>query len=108
MAIFDQPGMDHTLFAKSMISERLEHVPLPGKGYRSVWNVVDRGNNHYLDAAGYACAAASCLGVRIVPPDVRPQDKPAQKPRVVEQRQQQPHGRFKKREGGWVPKRGKR
>jgi hypothetical protein len=56
----------HTQFAKSMVSERLEHVPLPGKGYKAMWNVVDRSNNHWLDAAGYACAAASCLGVRLI------------------------------------------
>jgi hypothetical protein len=49
-----------------MISERLEHVPLPGKGYKAIWNVVDRSNNHWLDAAGYACAAAGCLGVRLI------------------------------------------
>lgn len=67
MALFDADDVRfHFLFAKSMVSERLEHVPLPGKAYKAVWNVVDRSNNHWLDAAGYACAAASCLGVRLV------------------------------------------
>ena len=67
MALFDVDDIRfHTQFAKSMVSERLEHVPLPGKALKAVWNVVDRSNNHWLDAAGYACAAASCLGVRLV------------------------------------------
>jgi hypothetical protein len=69
MALFDPPNDDiryHSLFAKSMVAERLEHVPLPGKAFKAVWNVVDRSNNHWLDAAGYACAAGSCLGVRLV------------------------------------------
>jgi len=67
MALFDVDDIRfHTQFAKSMVSERLEHVPLPGKAFKAIWNVVDRSNNHWLDAAGYACAAASCLGVRLV------------------------------------------
>lgn len=69
MALFEPENNDvrlHSAFAKSMVSERLEHVPLPGKAFKAVWNVVDRSNNHWLDAAGYACAAASCLGVRLV------------------------------------------
>jgi hypothetical protein len=69
MALFDPPNDDiryHSPFAKSQVSERLEHVPLPGKAFKAVWNVVDRSNNHWLDAAGYACAAGSCLGVRLV------------------------------------------
>jgi len=71
----------HTLFAKSMVSERLEHVPLPGKGYKKVWSVLDRSNNHWFDAAGYACAAASCLGVRLIaePVVVKP-ERPKPKP----------------------------
>lgn len=88
MALFDAPGGDvryHSLFAKSMVSERLEQVPLPGKAYKAVWNVVDRSNNHWLDAAGYACAAASCLGVRLVEevkqvPIERKQPKPFRDP----------------------------
>jgi hypothetical protein len=69
MALFDPPNGDiryHSMWSKSMVSERLEHVPLPGKAFKAVWNVVDRSNNHWIDAAGYACAAGSCLGVRLV------------------------------------------
>jgi len=69
MALYDPPNGDvrtHSQFSKSMISERLEHIPLPGKGFKAVWNVIDRGNNHWLDAAGYACAAAATIGVRLI------------------------------------------
>lgn len=69
-AIFDPPHGDarvNTPFAKSMISERLTHIPLPGKGYKTVWEVIDRNNNHWLDCMGYAASAAAVLGVRLVP-----------------------------------------
>jgi hypothetical protein len=107
MVLFEPPNDDikfHTQFAKSMVSERLEHVPLPGKGYKAIWNVVDRSNNHWLDAAGYACAAAAVLGVRLLPPEIKPvrEQKPQAKPH-----RQQP-SRFRSRTGGWVPRRGNR
>lgn len=101
MALFDPPGEDirfHATFAKSMVSERLEHVPLPGKGYKAMWNVIDRGNNHFLDAAGYACAAAASLGVRLVAPEVVA--KPVKQ--VIREAAPKPHGRFRQRQGGWV------
>lgn len=79
MALFVPPNDDgkyHIAFGKSMVSERLEHIPLPGKGFKTAWTVIDRNNNHWLDAAGYACAAASVLGVRTVP-DIQPPRPPA-------------------------------
>ena len=109
MTVFDPPNDDlkfHNQFAKSMVSERLEHVPLPGKGYKAIWNVIDRSNNHWLDAAGYACAAAATLGVRLLPAEPKivkiekkPQQQPASNPKPE---------RFRQRAGGWVPKRGRR
>jgi phage terminase large subunit GpA-like protein len=68
-AIFDPQFGDtrqHMQFAKSIVSERLTHIPLPGKGYKTVWEVIDRNNNHWLDCMGYAAAAAAVLGVRLV------------------------------------------
>lgn len=90
LALFDPPDADirfHMQFAKSMISERLEHVPLPDKGYKTVWKVVDRNNNHWLDCIGYAAAAAGVLGVRLIDPEVKKQaqqtkPQPASKPMV--------------------------
>jgi hypothetical protein len=81
MSLFEPPHGDirfHTTFAKSMISERLTHVPLPGKGYKTVWEVIDRGNNHWLDCMGYAAAAAAVLGVRLVDTE-RPEVKPVKR-----------------------------
>lgn len=106
IALFDPPDDDikyHIPFGKSMISERMEHVPLPNKGFKSVWNVIDRNNNHWLDAGGYACAAASVLGVRIVPM-VKPQSGTIVpvKPRA---QQAQTGNRFRKRPGGWINRR---
>ena len=101
MTLFDPPNDDvkfHMQFAKSMVSERLEHIPLPGKGYKSVWNVIDRANNHWMDAAGYACAAASVLGVRLVP--TVQHTKPATKRPIREAQPKQ--NRFRTRPGGWI------
>lgn len=70
MAIYDPMDIkEHSQFSRSIVSERLEHQPVPHKGFKKVWNVIDRHNNHWLDSAGYACAAASCLGVRLVEAD---------------------------------------
>lgn len=105
LALFDPPDNDgkyHIPFAKSMVSERLEHMPLPGKGFKTSWTVIDRNNNHWLDAAGYACAAAGVLGVRIVP-TVQTQPKQPVQPR--QHSKPESNNRFKKRPGGWIPRR---
>ena len=108
MTVFDPPGDDlkfHNQFSKSMVSERLEHIPLPGKGYKAIWNVLDRSNNHWLDAAGYACAAAATLGVRLLPAEVkivRTEKSESKKPHAPKS------DRFRHRAGGWIPRRGKR
>lgn len=81
MALFEPPSGDarfHTKFSKSMVSERLEQVPLPNKGFKKVWTIKDKYNNHWLDAAALACAAAGCVGIRLVQPVVEA-PKPDQK-----------------------------
>lgn len=102
MTVFDPENGDikvHQTFAKSMVSERLEHVPIPGGGYKSIWNVVDRGNNHYLDAIGYACAAAGCLGVRLIQTESK---KPTGQPNRVRVAEPKKSNRFRQRAGGWI------
>jgi len=105
MALFDPPGNDikfHMQFARSQISERMKNIPLPGKGFKKVWEVVDRSNNHLLDAGGYACAAAAVLGVRLVPDASQTQKIVRPKAKAVPQTDR-PHGqRFKHRPGGWL------
>jgi hypothetical protein len=102
MTLFNPPGDDikfHQAFARSMVSERLEHIPIPGGGYKSIWNVVDRASNHYLDAAGYACAAAACLGVRIIAPESKPPKQGKPKVRVADEPRR---NNIRKTPGGWM------
>lgn len=56
----------HLSFSQHIVAEERRDVFVPGKGQVRQWVVVNR-NNHYLDATALACAAAGCLGVRVVP-----------------------------------------
>lgn len=105
MTLFEPPANDikfHQTFARSMVSERLEHVPIPGGGYKSVWNVIDRGNNHYLDAAGYACAAGGCLGVRLIQSAHVSVSKTHQSGVHKVREAAHQNNRFRSRPGGWI------
>jgi hypothetical protein len=55
----------HLSYSHHIVSEERREVFVPGKGNVRKWVVVSK-NNHYLDATALACAAAGCLGVRIV------------------------------------------
>lgn len=68
----------HLSFSQHIVAEERRDVFVPGKGQVRQWVVVNR-NNHYLDATALACAAAGCLGVRVVP-RVALQNVPAPKP----------------------------
>lgn len=57
---------EHLSYAKHIVAEELQVVFEPGKGERKHWAQVAR-NNHWLDATSYACCAASCVGMRLVP-----------------------------------------
>ena len=70
----------HLHFARHMVSESMELVPVDGKINKRVWVVHDKANNHWLDAYALACAAAGCAGLRLVNPEPAPQPKPAPKP----------------------------
>ena len=78
----------HTSFAHHMVAEERRDTFVPGKGIMRKWVTISK-NNHYLDAVALACAAAGCVGVRIVPKtDSRPvsqQIRQAPKPRVMGQ-----------------------
>lgn len=70
----------HTSYSHHIVAEERQEVFVPGKGLVRKWVVVNR-NNHYLDATALACAAAGCLGVRIVPRvalQVAPKPQPQQ------------------------------
>ena len=68
LSLFSAPNdrRRHLSFSQHIVSEERRDVFVPGKGIQRTWKVVNR-NNHYLDATALACAAAGCLGVRVVP-----------------------------------------
>ena len=68
LSLFAAPGdrRRHLSFSQHIVAEERREIFVPGKGNVRKWVVVNK-NNHYLDAIALACAAAGCLGVRIVP-----------------------------------------
>jgi len=75
VALFDPPHGDrkyHLHFARHMVSESEQMVPVNNKVNKRVWIVHDKANNHWLDAYALACAAAGCAGIRLVNPEVKP------------------------------------
>lgn len=83
LSLFAAPGdrKRHMSFSQHIVAEERREIFVPGKGMTRKWVVLSK-NNHYLDATALACAAAGCLGVRIVPrtiqttaPQVRQQQR---------------------------------
>jgi hypothetical protein len=93
VALFDPPHGDmkfHLQFARHMVSESEQLVPVDGKINKRQWIVHDKNNNHWLDAYALACCAAGCTGLRLVNPEPEPikqVQKSEPKPRLVN-----PHG----------------
>jgi len=93
VALFDPPQNDmkfHLQFARHMVSESEELVPVDGKINKRQWIVHDKNNNHWLDAYALACAAAGCAGLRLTspePPPPKPVEKSEPRHRLVN-----PHG----------------
>ncbi len=56
----------HLSFSHHIVAEERRETFVPGRGMIRKWVVLSK-NNHYLDAAALACAAAGVLGVRILP-----------------------------------------
>jgi hypothetical protein len=56
----------HMAFSHHIVAEMREEQFVPGKGVIRKWKELSK-NNHYLDATALACAAAGCLGVRLIP-----------------------------------------
>jgi hypothetical protein len=68
LSLYAAPGdrRRHLSFSQHVVAEERRDIFVPGKGIQRKWVVVNR-NNHYLDAVALACAAAGCLGVRVIP-----------------------------------------
>lgn len=67
LALFENEGdiKRHLSFAHHLVAEEERWIPQEGKDLKRVWYVKNR-NNHWLDSTALACAAAGCLGVRLV------------------------------------------
>lgn len=61
----------HNSISHHIVAEERQDMFVAGKGMVRKWIVKNR-NNHYLDAIALACAAAGCLGVRVIPRDSIP------------------------------------
>lgn len=68
LSIFSAPGdrKRHLSYSHHIVAEERREIFVPGKGMVRKWVTLSK-NNHYLDATALACAAAGCLGVRIIP-----------------------------------------
>lgn len=93
LTLYDPNGVrnQHNLFANHVIAE--EEQTLDGK---TVW-MQKSSENHYLDALALACAGAGSVGVRLIE-QYRPEPKPQPERKPVD------NDRFKKRPGGWIPR----
>jgi len=79
----DQDRKKHMSIAHHVVAEMRESTFVEGKGLQTKW-VEKSANNHYLDALGYACAAAGVLGVRLVKRESMQQvPKKKEPPKVV-------------------------
>lgn len=86
----------HSAYARQIVAETLTV-----KDGKKVW-IENSRDNHKLDATAYALAAAGCLGIRVIPKQLpKPAAAPTQQPR----QQTQGANRFRKRPGGWIPRR---
>lgn len=104
---------DHLSFSHHMTSHERQTRFVDNKGIVSKWVQVNK-NNHWLDAIAYAAAAAGCLDIKIepkasaIPVEVREDPKPetvaVPKPKQ-EDKPKSTTNRFKRRQGGWIPRR---
>lgn len=111
LSIFTPEGSRrHSYFAKHITAEELVTEFVEGKGTKQKWRPM-HDDNHWLDATYMAAAAGEACGVKLIAPSeiavearqVQQQNQKQQKKPVEKAHQ---HGtRFRRREGGWIPKR---
>jgi hypothetical protein len=92
------PPNEHLTLAKHLTAETKTEEFVAGKGVVVKWERIRR-QNHWLDALGYACAAASFAGVRLIDEE-RPERPPPRPPA----RPQEPRQYLPQRPGGgpWI------
>jgi phage terminase large subunit GpA-like protein len=92
------PPNEHLALAKHLTAEAKTEEFVAGKGVVVKWERIRR-TNHWLDALGYACAAASFAGVRLID-EARP-SAPRQTP--PPRREASYLGRFQRPDGRpWI------
>jgi phage terminase large subunit GpA-like protein len=107
LSIYQPDGNQrHTSYAQHIVAEEMQTEFKEGKGVATKWNVKN-DNNHWLDATYMAAAASEVCGVKLIAAsevEIEPRrvDVDKAKQRTT---QQKPHGRFRTRPGGWIPKR---
>jgi phage terminase large subunit GpA-like protein len=80
MTLFkSEDRFEHTTLAKHLTAEKSTREFVTGKGYVEKWVRVNR-NNHYLDCAWLACAAAHWVGVRLTDESPSVSVRPASEP----------------------------
>jgi hypothetical protein len=106
ISLFDADGRAHHAYAQHIVAEQYVTEFKEGKGSRSYWD-VQNDNNHWLDATYMAAAASEAVGIKLIGPVI--EHHPVAKVDKPKVRSTQ-HGseRFRKRAGGWIPKRGNR
>jgi hypothetical protein len=83
LSLFSAPGNRkiHHEYSNQILAEEMQEEFVVGKGLVTKW-VEMSVNNHHLDATALACAAAGCLGVRLVRREpIVQQPAPAPQPR---------------------------
>jgi len=109
LSLFELDGYEkHGSFSQHIAAEELLTEFKEGKGVKTYWNVKNE-NNHWFDATYMAAASSEVCGIKLIGgPEVSVEarqvdvDKHKTKQPTVRQ-----HGsdRFRRRPGGWVPKR---
>lgn len=109
LSLFELDGYEkHGSYAQHIAAEELLTEFKEGKGVKTYWNVKNE-NNHWFDATYMAAASSEVCGIKLIGgPEVsveaRQVDVDKSRPKQPTVRQ---HGsdRFRRRPGGWIPKR---
>lgn len=97
----------HLSYSHHIVAEERRDQFIEGKGVVRKWVQVNK-NNHWLDATALALAAAGVFGHKLIATTLRVADDAGGSSRNKSSgqfRRAAENQRFKKREGGWVPRR---
>lgn len=105
LSLYHSEKSGHRLYSQHIAAEQLMKEFISGKGEVIKWIPIHE-DNHWLDATYMAAAAAEAMGIQLFSESeivIEAKQKHAAKPKAP----RQPRGqqRFKKRPGGWIPKR---